>query len=144
MIDRGRPVSLALPNFVARINAQAVVSHLERILGEQKNGKAYFIADNARYYRSKVVRAFLEREERAKFVFLPPYSPNLNVIERLWLVIKKEVVHNRHYEKFGEFREKILGFFENETWKKKCYENILKDNFHIIEPEFSGFKIAGV
>tara|TARA_R110002126_G_scaffold178671_1_gene327703 strand:+ start:79 stop:1119 length:1041 start_codon:yes stop_codon:yes gene_type:complete len=125
-----------------RINAQAVVAHLEMILGEQRNGKAYFIADNARYYRSKVVRAFLEREERAKIVFLPTYSPNLNVIERLWLVMKKEVVHNRYYEKFGEFRENILGFFENETWKKECYGNILTDNFHIIDPDFSGFKMA--
>ena len=125
-----------------RINAQTVVAHLEMILGEQRNGKAYFIADNARYYRSKVVRAFLEREERAKIVFLPTYSPNLNVIERLWLVMKKEVVHNRYYEKFGEFRENILGFFENETWKKECYGNILTDNFHIIDPDFSGFKMA--
>jgi transposase len=125
-----------------RINAQAVVAHLEGILEGQKDGKAYFMADNARYYRSKVVRAFLEREKRAEIVFLPPYSPNLNIIERLWLIMKKEVVHNRYYEKFGEFRENILGFFENETWKKPCYEKILTDNFHIVEPEFSGFKLA--
>jgi len=125
-----------------RINAQTVVEHLEKILAEQKLGNAYFIADNARYYRSKVVKAFLERNPRAQILFLPPYSPNLNIIERLWLIMKKEVVHNRHYEKFETFKENIMGFFEKETWKKPCYEKILAPNFHIIESDFLGFDVA--
>ena len=43
----------------------------------------YVICDNARYYRSKAVKEYL-KDSRIKLVFLPPYAPNLNLIERLW------------------------------------------------------------
>ena len=68
---------------------------------------------------------------------MPPYSPNLNIIERLWKILKKEVVYNKFYLKFKEFREAVINFFENKVWLKKEFENILKDNFQIIEPDFS-------
>ena len=43
--------------------------------------------------------------------FLPPYSPNLNPIERLWKWMKERVVYNTYYELFEDFRGAILGFF---------------------------------
>jgi hypothetical protein len=51
----------------------------------------YLYVDNARYYRSKLVREYLEKS-RIKMIFLPSYSPNLNPIERLWKFLKKEVI----------------------------------------------------
>lgn len=43
------------------------------------------ILDNARYHYSKEVQRNLEDHPRVRLIFLPPYSPNLNLIERLWL-----------------------------------------------------------
>ena len=44
--------------------------------------------------------------------FLPPYSPNLNPIERLWKWMKECVIYNSYYEGFNEFKGAIFGFFE--------------------------------
>lgn len=44
--------------------------------------------------------------------FLPPYSPNLNPIERLWKFMYENVLYNKYYEKFVEFKEEVLGFLQ--------------------------------
>jgi transposase len=120
------------------INSQTVIKTLQLILRFQAVGRIHVIADNARYYHSQIVKDFLKEYPRIQFVFLPPYSPNLNSIERLWLILKKNVVYNKFYEKFSDFREHILAFFQNKIWTNKQWENFLTDNFHIIEPNFSG------
>ena len=43
--------------------------------------------------------------------FLPPYSPNLNPIERLWKWMKERVIYNTYYPAFDDFRASVLGFF---------------------------------
>ena len=72
----------------------------------------YVFCDNARYYRSKAVQEYLETS-RIKLVFLLPYAPNLNLIERFWKFLKKKVLYNRYYETFDEFREACETFFKN-------------------------------
>ncbi len=42
--------------------------------------------------------------------FLPPYSPNLNPIERLWKWMNERVINNKNYEKFSDFRDSIFKF----------------------------------
>ena len=120
------------------INSQTVIKTLQLILRFQTVGLIHVISDNARYYHSQIVKDFLKENPRIQFVFLPPYSPNLNSIERLCLILKKNVVYNKFYEKFSEFKEHILAFFENKTWTKPKWKNFLTDNFHITEPDFSG------
>jgi len=51
----------------------------------------YAICDNAPYYRAKAVEAYL-RTSRTKLIFLPPYVPNLDLIERLWNFFKKKTL----------------------------------------------------
>ncbi len=53
------------------------------------------ICDNARYYRSKAVAEYLENS-RINLLFLPPYSPNLNLIERFWKFFKRKVLYKRY------------------------------------------------
>lgn len=136
---RGRRVSVLE---CERINAQVVIDHLKVLLSIHTRGRLYIVLDNARYYRAKVVRDFLEENPRVELVFLPPYSPNLNIIERLWLVMKREVVFNRYYQEFKDFRKAILDFFDKKAWDKPCHANVLTDNFQIIETKFSGFNLA--
>jgi len=72
----------------------------------------YVILDNAKYHYSRKVRRFLEKS-RIKLVFLPSYSPNLNLIERLWKFFKKKVLYNTYYEKIEDFRKACIKFFRN-------------------------------
>ncbi len=53
------------------------------------------------------VKAFLETS-KVEIIFLPPYSPNLNLIERLWRFLNKIVLYNRYYERFADFKAAIL------------------------------------
>ena len=121
-----------------RINSQTMIALLLLILKKQKEGKIYIILDNARYYHANIVKEFLKEHPRIILRFLPPYSPNLNIIERLWKILKKNVVYNKFYLKFEGFRKQVIDFLDNKIWKQEEYKNILTDNFQIIKPDFSG------
>ena len=121
-----------------RINSQTMIALLIQILDKQKKGKIHIVLDNARYYHSIIVKEFLKEHPRIVLKFMPPYSPNLNIIERLWKILKKKVVHNKFYLKFQDFRKQVILFLDNQTWKEKEFDKILSDNFQIIKPNFSG------
>lgn len=120
-----------------KINAQTMIALLLKILQVQKEGKIHIILDNAKYYHAKVVVDFLKEHPRIILHFLPPYSPNLNIIERLWHILKKEVVYNKFYERFINFREAVIDFFAQKQCVGHKLEKMLTDKFHIIKPDFS-------
>ena len=121
-----------------RINSQTMIALLVLIPEKQKEGKIYIILDNARYYHANIVKEFLKEHPRMILKFLPPYSPNPNIIGRLWKIPKKNVVYNKFYLKFEDFRKKIIGFLDNKIWKQEEFKNIPTDNFQIIKPNFLG------
>jgi len=95
------------------INAQSTIELYKDIESRNPNmARIYIVNDNARYYKNKVLNEYLETS-RIEQVFLPAYSPNLNLIERLWKFMHKKVINNQYYEKSTEFKEKIMDFFEN-------------------------------
>ncbi len=99
-------------------------------------GNLYCFSDNARYYKSNMIQEALKTEKykRIKMIFIPPYSPNLNPIERVWKFFKKEVLENNFYKTFKEFKKAIDNFFQKElksqTMKEKL-KRFASDNFHI-------------
>lgn len=113
------------------INAQSTIALMEHIREQQQEGEIYLIADNARYYRCKLVSEYLQQNERIKIIFLPPYSPNLNLIERLWKWVKKKVAYNKYYEKFSVFREKIMEVLKNMAQYRQELENLMTENFQL-------------
>ncbi len=87
------------------------------------------ILDNARYQRCKVVTE-KAAELGIELLFLPPYSPNLNLIERLWKFVKKQVLYSKYYEKFEDFKAAITKCLEqSETKHKEALDSLLKLNF---------------
>jgi len=91
----------------------------------------YVICDNARYYHSKAVQEYL-KTSRIKLVFLPPYAPNLNLIERLWKFFKKKILYNHYYETFDEFRAACDEFFRNPRKYHRELRSLLTENFAIV------------
>lgn len=91
------------------------------------------IADNATYNRAAVVREWLARPGcRVRVVYLPPYAPNLNLIERLWWFFKKKALWNTHYQSLADFRSAIRGFFVNLGQWKAELASLLTNRFHLI------------
>ena len=71
--------------------------------------RVHLFLDNARYYKNRKVLKYLQNS-KIKVHYLPPYSPNLNPIERLWKWMKERVLYNTYYECFDDFRMAIFGF----------------------------------
>jgi transposase len=64
--------------------------------------------------------------------FSPPYSPNLNLIERYWKYFKKIILYNRYYKRFDEFKSACEEFFRNILQHKNELHSLLTENFHSI------------
>jgi transposase len=77
------------------------------------------ILDNARYQKCQSV-ANKAKELNIELLYLPPYSPNLNLIERLWRFVKKQVLYSKHYDRFDAFRNSINTCI---TQLGTCYKN---------------------
>jgi len=87
--------------------------------------------DNARYSWNKEVR--LEAKKlNIKLIFLPPYSPNLNLIERLWKFLKKKIRKNIYYHTFKKFAKAIYNFFKNIEQYQAELKTLLTLKFEII------------
>jgi transposase len=66
-------------------------------------------------------------------IFLPPYSPNLNIIERLWKFMRKKVINTKFYRTKKEFEDAITQFFENIQDYKSELESLMTLNFHVFK-----------
>ena len=116
-----------------RVNAQSTIELLKQVSKSYRKAKIiHIICDNARYYHSVLVREYLEAS-RIRLHFLPPYSPNLNLIERLWKYFRKTVLHLKYYEHFDDFKKACLLFFDNIPKHKKKLKTLLTENFQILD-----------
>lgn len=89
------------------------------------------ICDNARYYKSKAVAEYL-KTSRIQLEPLPPYSPNLNLIERFWKFFKKQVLYNHYYPRFDDFQTACKVFFAELDCYAPQLRTLLTENFQII------------
>jgi transposase len=121
------------------INAQTTKELYQKIIDKNPFIKIIFIiSDNARYYRNKELMEWL-KTTKIKPIFLPPYSPNLNIIERLWKFLRKKVINTKFYRKKAEFREAILDFFKNIEQYQKELASLLTLNFRLSNSQSFSF-----
>lgn len=114
------------------IDGNAVINLLKAI--QEKNPMAptiYFICDNATYYKSKAVQEWVERSN-IEIYYLPPYSPNLNIVERMWKYFRKIVMHNVYYPTFYDFKKAASEFFRLIRHRRDDLKTMLADNFEIL------------
>jgi len=111
-----------------KFNAQSFHNFMKKLLavGSTEGRKMALITDNAKYHHAKLHREW--REEHAnRFVlyFLPPYSPDLNPVERVWKLIRRICLHNRYFHTLKEIEEVVENQFlqwslVSDTLRKLC------------------------
>jgi len=117
------------------INSESVVHFLGAIREHYPvTTTAHVILDGAGYHRSQLVKdtAFALNIE---LHYLPPYSPNLNPIERLWKVMNEQTRNNRYYSSRQSFKDDILNFFKvTLSQMAGSLVSRLNDNFQVLKP----------
>lgn len=114
------------------INSKSILKLIKKLQKHQPTGKLHIILDNASYHHAKLVTSYLKKQRRIKLVFLPPYSPNLNPIERLWKLMHQKLTWNHYFPTFKEFRSKTLRFFRNLPKYKPELDTLLTDSFQLL------------
>jgi transposase len=115
------------------INALTVCELLQTIRSQHPKKPITLVMDNARYQRCALV------QEKAKalaieLLFLPSYSPNLNLIERVWKFVKAECLGGKHYKNFQQFQQGVNDCVSqlSSTHKKKM-DTLITRNFQLFE-----------
>ena len=86
------------------------------------------VLDNVRFHHAKRLKPILERyKHRIELIFLPPYSPDLNPVERVWWLMRKMVTHNRWVQSM----EKRIDIFNE--WVEKTSPEQIKKVCNLIE-----------
>jgi len=110
------------------INAQSVCELLATIREKYPHIAITLIMDNARYQRCELVRQQAQRLDMER-LFLPACSPNLNLIERLWKLVKKRCLTNRYCPTFHDFRQAIDDCLNTLNSTTKELHSLLTLNF---------------
>ncbi len=94
------------------INAESVCALLRAVADVSVGLPITLVLDNARYQKCAVVQALAE-SLRIELLYLPGYSPNLNLIERLWRFLRKESLDSTYYEDYTRFTAAIDGCLDS-------------------------------
>jgi len=116
----GENVTLILP----RVNTDCMNVYLKYLSEQYVGQKIALIMDGAGWHKSKG----LEVPENIRIFLLPPYSPELNPVEQLWLHVKQNVLYNRLFETLEQLEEKVIDFLrtlQDHTVAQICANNYL-------------------
>lgn len=114
------------------INQEKLVEFLGLLRAKHPNqGQIYLIVDNARYHHAQSVQA-VARQQRIRLEYLPPYSPNLNPIERLWKFVRKKFFKDRYRDTFAKFCTQLQDFFANLDQYRTELTTLLTENFELL------------
>lgn len=116
-------------------NAHSVCSLLEKLRILDPEIPLVLILDNARYPQGKPVWHTAHLLE-IELLYLPPYSPNLNLIERLWKFVKKKSLYSIYHADFDRFKQAIMLCLEHshDTYKEEL-DSLLTLNFQTFEAQ---------
>ena len=111
------------------INAQSVCELLKKIAALNLEMPITLVLDNARYQKCYLVQN-LALSLNIELLYIPPYSPNLNLIERLWKFVKKKCLYSKYYSDLKLFKQSINECLVNtHTIHKKELDSLLTLKF---------------
>lgn len=111
------------------INAESVCELLRKLASLGLSIPITLVLDNAKYQKCLVVKELAESLS-IELLYLPSYSPNLNLIERLWKLVKKQCLYSKYYPEFSQFKAAISTFIESaHVQHKKELESLLTLKF---------------
>lgn len=97
-----------------KYDAEVFLNFLRNVLMLYPVGNITIILDNSRIHHAKLLKPFLQKhQERLNLVFLPPYSPKLNLIEGLWRWMKSEIINNIFYDSVKEIQKEVRSFIDS-------------------------------
>jgi transposase len=115
------------------INAESVTTLLRKLAAMFSDLPITLVLDNARYQHCRLIIE-LAAELGIELLFLPAYSPNLNLIERLWKFVKKECLYSKYYKTFADFKKTITDcLVDTQTQHKPALTSLLTLNFQTFE-----------
>jgi transposase len=118
------------------LNAQSVIELFTLMMSKHPQTKHFRIyLDNARYQHAKLLREWIEQTKKDKGVtfdlkHLPAYSPNLNLIERLWKFLRKEALQKWH-PTFEEMQKAVADVLDNLPQYRKQLDTLMTQRFHL-------------
>lgn len=119
------------------INADTIIDFLKIIKEQYADLPIKIVLDNARYQHCMAVEGIAETLG-IQLLFLPSYSPNLNIIERLWKFTKKKILYAKYYETPLIFHQAISDFFKTINQKYNSdLKNLLTLKFQFFENNFA-------
>lgn len=130
------PVSFSFIHLTGEENCDAnkVIEFFELILKSYGQApKIILYLDNAKYFKARIVREWLKDHPILELEFLPPYSPNLNLIERFWRFVKDKLVKNQYYEKYKTFRAKVFQLLNHTDKHIDEFKTLMVEKFEIVK-----------
>jgi transposase len=115
------------------VNTETMCELLRKIAALGLTGPITLVLDNARYQRNAVVQA-LATQLGITLLYLPSYSPNLNLIERLWKFVKRRALYGRYHRSFAEFQAAIDEVIDGlSTTHAESLQSLMTLNFQRFE-----------
>ena len=117
-------------SFADHGNYKSFKKHLKKVLqAYRKTPKIIMCVDNVRYHHAKLLKIFLANNPKLEIFYLPPYSPDLNPVERAWWLMRKYITHNRYINSLKERKAKFWKMFSKFLQPNNTIKNICAINY---------------
>lgn len=117
-------------NFADRGNSKTFKKHLKKVLHTYKNApKIIMVLDNVAYHQAKKINKWLEQQPTLELFFLPPYSPDLNAVERAWWYMRKKITHNRYVKSLAMRKAAFWKMFSHFQKPNVELKNVCEINY---------------
>lgn len=115
------------------VNADTICELIAKITKSYPGEQITLVMDNARYQKNRLVTEMADCVG-IELLYLPAYSPNLNLIERVWRLVKTKCLRNRYHESFSGFTGAIDEFIDSLSAENRhLLKSLVTENFQLFE-----------